>query len=422
MTDVSGFPEQSNMPAACYDADKEEFQSICKIGTGFSEAVLEERSTSLGSRLLLIVMVSNIQQYYRVGDSLNPDVWFEPTEVWEVKAADLTISPVHRAATGIVDPDKGFLRFPRLPEKTRSQRMQHHQNRLLICTKLRNTTIQAMMPKVNSPSTCTVTLEVLGHKLNFAQDPNSKHLGTTVWDASMVFAKYLGKNCRKGRFSPSKLKGKRAIELGAGCGVAGFAMAMLGCDVVSTDQKEVLPLLKRNVEWNTSTILQMNPGSGFIIWIARVAELDWGNEDHIRAVERHLTMSSVYSEQLLEPLLHTILALSGPKTTVMLGYEIRSTIVHDKMLQMWKDNFEVKTIPRSKMDGEYQDPSIHLYLMSQKSSAESSGNAVQDEAAVVDAADETQCEKEVSTIECLVDSPNPLEEEDVGAHRPKLRR
>lgn len=30
------------------------------------------------------------------------------------------------------------------------------------------------------------------------------------------------KNCRKGRFSPSKLKGKRVIELGAGCGVAGF--------------------------------------------------------------------------------------------------------------------------------------------------------------------------------------------------------
>ncbi|KAH0913488.1 hypothetical protein HID58_036809 [Brassica napus] len=101
---------------ACYDADKEEFQSICKIGQScaplhlISFTVLEERSTSLRSRV-----IPTPKQYYRVGDSLNPDVWFEPTEVWEVKAADLTISPVHRAANGIVDPDKGIsLRFPRL--------------------------------------------------------------------------------------------------------------------------------------------------------------------------------------------------------------------------------------------------------------------------------------------------------------------
>lgn len=39
-------------------------------------------------------------------------------------------------------------------------------------------------------------------------------------------------------------------------------MALLGCDVVATDQIEVLPLLMRNVERNTSRILQMNPGSG----------------------------------------------------------------------------------------------------------------------------------------------------------------
>uniref|UniRef100_A0A9I9E0W5 DNA ligase n=1 Tax=Cucumis melo TaxID=3656 RepID=A0A9I9E0W5_CUCME len=95
---------------ACYDNDNEEFQSICKIGTGFSEAMLEERSASLRSKV-----IPQPKSYYRYGDAINPDVWFEPTEVWEVKAADLTISPVYRAGVGIVDSDKGIsLRFPRL--------------------------------------------------------------------------------------------------------------------------------------------------------------------------------------------------------------------------------------------------------------------------------------------------------------------
>ncbi|XP_052200607.1 DNA ligase 1-like isoform X2 [Diospyros lotus] len=95
---------------ACYDSSNEEFQSICKIGTGFSEAMLEERSASLRSKV-----IPKPKPYYRYGDSITPDVWFEPIEVWEVKAADLTISPVHRAAVGVVESDKGIsLRFPRL--------------------------------------------------------------------------------------------------------------------------------------------------------------------------------------------------------------------------------------------------------------------------------------------------------------------
>ncbi|KAJ0778388.1 putative lysine methyltransferase, S-adenosyl-L-methionine-dependent methyltransferase [Helianthus annuus] len=179
---------------------------------------------------------------------------------------------------------------------------------------------------LNSPQTSAVLFEVMGYQLQFCQDPNSKHLGTTVWDASMVLVKYL-KNCRKGRFSPSKLKGKRVIELGAGCGVAGFGMAMLGCDVVSTDQVEVLPLLMRNVERNTSRIMQMNPDADSIGSIT-AAELSWGNDDHIRA---------------LDPPFDYIIG------TDVIGYEIRSTNVHEQMIQLWKKHFEVKTVPKSKV-------------------------------------------------------------------------
>ncbi|KAJ1402455.1 Nucleic acid-binding, OB-fold [Sesbania bispinosa] len=86
---------------ACYDNNNEEFQSICKIGTGFSEEMLEERSTSLRAKV-----IPKPKAYYRYAETINPDVWFEASEVWEVKAADLTISPIHRAAVGIVDSDK----------------------------------------------------------------------------------------------------------------------------------------------------------------------------------------------------------------------------------------------------------------------------------------------------------------------------
>lgn len=43
-----------------------------------------------------------------------PDVWFEPQEVWEMAFADITLSPTYRAAIGLVSEERGLsLRFPR---------------------------------------------------------------------------------------------------------------------------------------------------------------------------------------------------------------------------------------------------------------------------------------------------------------------
>lgn len=53
------------------------------------------------------------KSYYRC-DGVTADEYFEPKLVWEIKCADLSISPVHSAAAGMVDPTKGIsLRFPR---------------------------------------------------------------------------------------------------------------------------------------------------------------------------------------------------------------------------------------------------------------------------------------------------------------------
>lgn len=101
--------------------------------------------------------------------------------------------------------------------------------------------------------------------MRLKQDPNSENLGTTVWDASIVLAKFLEKvlphlpadplpqNASRGQLSSERVKRGRCIELGSGMGLGGIAFALLGCqDVTLTDKADVLPLLQSNVHVNLS--------------------------------------------------------------------------------------------------------------------------------------------------------------------------
>jgi DNA ligase-1 len=95
---------------AVWNTESEEYQTICKIGTGFSEELLKQLADSMKE-----VVIPEPKRYFRYSDALAPDVWFEPQAVWEVKAADISISPAHMAGVGLVDVSKGIsIRFPRL--------------------------------------------------------------------------------------------------------------------------------------------------------------------------------------------------------------------------------------------------------------------------------------------------------------------
>jgi len=92
---------------ACFDKENSEFQTVCKLGTGFSDQFLKTQTESL-KKILLKDPLPNFR--YKV----KPDVWLNPQIVWEVQAADLSISPTHTSAWGTVVKDKGIsLRFPR---------------------------------------------------------------------------------------------------------------------------------------------------------------------------------------------------------------------------------------------------------------------------------------------------------------------
>ncbi|WOK98011.1 DNA ligase 6 isoform X1 [Canna indica] len=71
---------------ACYNPDAEEFQSVCRVMSGFSDSFyIEMKEFFSGERLLL-----RKPSYYQTDES--PDLWFPPELVWEIRGAAVQIS------------------------------------------------------------------------------------------------------------------------------------------------------------------------------------------------------------------------------------------------------------------------------------------------------------------------------------------
>ncbi|SCU99335.1 LAFA_0G23398g1_1 [Lachancea sp. 'fantastica'] len=91
----------------CYNQDSGEYETCCKIGTGFSDEMLQKLYDDLKP-----TEIGKPKAFYVFSESAPPDVWFEPTMLFEVLTADLSLSPVYKAGSGSYD--KGIsLRFPR---------------------------------------------------------------------------------------------------------------------------------------------------------------------------------------------------------------------------------------------------------------------------------------------------------------------
>jgi DNA ligase-1 len=93
---------------AIYDPDNDEYQTVCKAGTGFKEEMLQLMFSTLKD-LEIPKPLSNFRSLHN-----DIDVWFQPEIVWEIQGADLSISPKHTSAWGRAAENKGIsIRFPR---------------------------------------------------------------------------------------------------------------------------------------------------------------------------------------------------------------------------------------------------------------------------------------------------------------------
>ena len=101
---------------AVYNPKRDRFETFTKVGSGFDDAQLAEMPKRLAP-------YETDTAPPEVESGLVPDRWMRPGLVLEVRGAELTVSPVHRAEVGAIRAGAGLaLRFPRFTGRFRDDK------------------------------------------------------------------------------------------------------------------------------------------------------------------------------------------------------------------------------------------------------------------------------------------------------------
>ncbi|KAI1838337.1 hypothetical protein DTO006G1_3773 [Penicillium roqueforti] len=84
-------------------------EAVTKCMSGFTDKFYQSNKEKYAQGSTNVISRPSYVEYHG-----EPDVWFEPCEVWEMAFADITLSPTYPAAIGLVSEERGLsLRFPR---------------------------------------------------------------------------------------------------------------------------------------------------------------------------------------------------------------------------------------------------------------------------------------------------------------------
>jgi len=92
---------------AAYNPDKDVFETVCKVGSGFTDEDLAKLPEMLEPYVI-------DHKHPRVVAKMEQDVWVTPALVAEIIGAEITLSPIHTCAMDKIKPGVGIsIRFPR---------------------------------------------------------------------------------------------------------------------------------------------------------------------------------------------------------------------------------------------------------------------------------------------------------------------
>ncbi|KAJ1797037.1 Protein-lysine N-methyltransferase efm6 [Coemansia sp. RSA 2399] len=183
-------------------------------------------------------------------------------------------------------------------------------------------------------------------------------VGSTVWDAGIVLAKYVDWQTSEGKLD---LSGKTVLELGAGTGIVGITLACLQpkCTVVLSDKEELVPLLERNISLNKA-----HPNTS-------AKCVDWTNPEHRENVtaappDLILVSDGIWMKDLHAHLAETLAQLAGSNTTVLLAYETRAFDEEAQFMALWSTHFRFHDIKPQEQHPVMQSEDIFLFSGSLK--------------------------------------------------------
>lgn len=137
--------------------------------------------------------------------------------------------------------------------------------------------------------------------------------GSIVWDAAVILAQVV----LQVHFEQNPFNNCRMIEFGSGCGLLGkvfLNLEMENCELMLTDQKELVPLLRRNGQ---------GVGNGIQVLMQ---EHTWGDALEYKDVDFIFVsdcINPIYGQSSWRNLVHSLLQCAKYDTIIYLSNEIR---------------------------------------------------------------------------------------------------
>eukprot|EP00164_Ancoracysta_twista_P009102 GFYU01013374.1.p1 GENE.GFYU01013374.1~~GFYU01013374.1.p1 ORF type:complete len:303 (-),score=67.69 GFYU01013374.1:149-949(-) len=204
---------------------------------------------------------------------------------------------------------------------------------------------------------------------------NNQCTGTILWTATIQMAKYMEHHHHPN--GANSLADKNVMELGCGTGFLGIVTAAQGAQCVLTDLPDVIGLTKENVS-NNSNVITTPPGDTIIL------PYTWGETDvntfkqqlsderkskglgEVGEFDLVIACEVIYTKELVQPLLDTLLAVTGPSTRVLYAADTRGREGVKLFFEKAKEFFTIEDVPHSECHPKYHTSLVIMVEMRRK--------------------------------------------------------